>query len=138
MRKVLLGIALALFVAGPVSAAPPSATGSISVNEPGPYAVGDVVTLTVEWDKLKGYEYPVVLEWCGYLTDPGYEGVRNYVYFRRWDDKGYDYPRSTGPEPVLLTTAGDCTFELWAYAGLKGPDGAEHPIAIGPTLHIVP
>ena len=132
MRRLIAGLALALLVVG---AAPPPA--SISVDQPGPYSVGDIVTLTVEPGKLKGYEYPVVLEWCGYLTEPGYEGVKNWVYFRRWDDKGYDYPRSTGPEPVTLTTAGDCTFELWAYVGLN-PGHVEHPIAIGPTLHIEP
>ena len=129
MRRLIASLALAFLVVG---AAPPPA--SISVDQPGPYSVGDVITLTVEPGKLKGYEYPVVLEWCGYLAD----GVtRNWVYFRRWDDKGYDYPRSTGPEPVTLTTAGDCTFELWAYVGLN-PGHVEHPIAIGPTLHIEP
>lgn len=137
MKRLLAALAAVLLFAGSVSAAPQPASGSIVINEPGPYQVGQSVTLTVSWSKLKGYEYPVVLLWCGYRTEPGFEGVKNWVYFRRWDDKGYDYPRSSGPEPVVLTTAGTCTFELWAYAGFH-PGVNEHVIAVGPTIEVVP
>ena len=136
MRRVVAGLALALVLAAPVSAA-----GSIAVNEAAPYSVGEYVTLTVDVPKLKGYEYPVVLIWCGYLTEPGYEGVKNWVYFRRWDTKGYDYPRSTGPEAILLMnamTGAPCVFELWAYGGLKGPAASEHVLAVGPTITVNP
>ena len=133
MRRFLLAAAAALLIASPVAAAP---APSIAIDQPGPYAVGDVVTLTVVPGKLKGYEYPVVLEWCGYLPPPN-ATVKNWVYFRRWDTKGYDYPRSTGPQPVTLTTAGTCTFELWAYVGLNAGH-VEHPIAIGPTIVVAP
>jgi hypothetical protein len=131
-RSLLAAIAAALLIAPNVVAA----SASISVNEAGPYAVGQYVTLTVVPGKLKGYEYPVVLEWCGYLPPPN-ETVKNWIYFRRWDTKGYDYPRSTGPEPVLLTTVGTCTFELWAYVGLNAGH-VEHVVAVGPTITVDP
>ena len=132
MKKLLSGILLVLLITSPVMAAAPA---SLTINEAGPYTVGQSIHLTVNPGKLKGYEYPVVLEWCGMLPPPN-QTVKNWVYFRRWDTKGYDYPRSTGPEPVVLTTAGTCTFELWAYAGLS--PHLEHVIVAGPTIVIAP
>jgi hypothetical protein len=121
-----------LMAAKPVSAAAPS----ISVNEPGPYHWGDIVTLTVEVPKLKGYEYPVVLLFCDFGSGSEWTG-----YFRRWDDKGYGYPTLSGPEPVTLNggpSAGpaDCTFQLWAYTGL-GPH-TEHKLAESAVVHVDP
>jgi len=131
MKRSLAGLALALLVALPVAAAAPS----ISVDQPGPYHWGDTVTLTVEVPKLKGYEYPVVIIDCRPAPSEG------WYYWRRWDDKGINFPILTGPEPVLLGggqswPAADCAVQLWAYRGLHsgGPD----LLASGPAIHVDP
>lgn len=123
--RILLVAALLL-----MGAAPPPA--SISINEPGPYHAFGTVTLNVEPGKLKGYEYPVVLYWCGHLPDGG----KQWFYFRRWDvDPGNP---EAGPQPVPLPAEPwpQCTFELWAYNGTH--HALEHVIAVGPTIEVLP
>lgn len=129
--KRLLAVLAVLFL----SAMPVQAAASIAVNEPGPYAKGDVITMTVVVPKLKGYEYPVVLIKCRNAA-----GDVLWTYFRRWDGGGE--PSESGPEPVLLggdpdntsivwnSVGGDatCTIELWAYGGLAHPH-SEHLLA---------
>lgn len=122
-------------------AAPAKAAASISVDQPGPYHVGDVITLTVEPGKLKGYEFPVVNIWCGYRSETGFEDVKNYVYYRRWDTNEPDPLDEYGPQPITITSAwtvAPCTVELWAYGGLKGPDGGDHLIAATAAFSVLP
>ena len=137
--KRLLAALVALFV----FAAPVSAAGSISVNEPGPYHHFDTVTLTVVVPKLKGYQYPVVLIRCSNDSEV------LWTYFRRWDDKGYP-PEESGPEPVVLGGdpgnasirwnavggAADCTIELYAYGGLNHPN--PRLLTSAPDIHVEP
>ena len=129
MKRLLAALAALLLSAMPVKAA----SGSITINEPGPYQAWGTVTLSVAWSRLKGNEYPVVLYWCGY-TDLGAGGiVKNWFYFRRWDvDPGNP---EAGPQPVPLPAEAhpQCTFELWAYGGKL-----EHVIAVGPTIEVQP
>jgi len=124
MRALLAAALLLVAFALPVKAA-----ASISINEPGPYTKGDVITLTVDPGKLKGYEYPVVIIRCRNAA-----GDLLWTYFRRWDDGGL--PNESGPEPVLLggepantsivwnSVGGDghCTVQLYAYGGLAHPN----------------
>ena len=127
MKRLLAALAALL-----LSAMPVKATASIAVNEPGPYAKGDTITLAVSPGKLKGYQYPVVILRCDSVTT----GENVWTYFRRWeevDDSGFD---ETGPEPVLLggdpsntsiawnSVGGDatCSVELYAYGGLSHPN----------------
>lgn len=137
MRRLLAALA-ALFV----FAAPVRGASSISIDQPGPYAKGDVVTLSVSVGKLKGYEFPVVLIRCRSVS-----GDVLWTYFRRWDGGGE--PAESGPEPVLLggdpnntsivwnSVGGDatCTVELWAYGGPSHPN-SEHLIASAPDIHV--
>lgn len=138
MRRLLAALAALLLSAMPVKAA-----ASISVNEPGPYAKGDTITLTVVPGKLKGYEYPVVILRCRSVATN--EVV--WTHFQRWDDGGVDPPN--GPSPILLggdpsntsivwnLVGGDatCTIELWAYGGLSHP-ASEHVIATAPSIFV--
>ena len=64
MKRLLAALAALLMAAVPVKAA---TQPSISIDQPGPYHVGDIITLTVETGKLKGYEFPVVLIRCGII-----------------------------------------------------------------------
>lgn len=135
MRALLAAGLLLAAVAVPIRAA-----ASISINEPGPYAAFDTVTLTVDTGKLKGYEYPVVIIRC-YSTATG-DIV--WTYFHRWDDGGL----SGGPEPVVLSDDpnntsivwnsiggdADCTVLLYAYGGLAHPN--PRLVATGPTIHV--
>lgn len=127
MRALLAaGLLLAAFVM------PIRAAASISINEPAPYHVGDVITLTVDTGKLKGYEFPVVLIRCGTIeTTSG--TLPNWVYYQRWDNVGIPgYP--TGPQPITLTSdyiVAPCSLELWAYVGFNGGH-VEHVIATYP------
>ena len=135
MRALLAALAALLFSVMPVKAA-----ASIAVNEPGPYAAFDTITLTVDPGKLKGYEYPVVIIRCY-----GSSGLV-WTYFRRWDDGGLS--AESGPEPVVLggdpnntsivwnSVGGDadCTVFLYAYGGLAHPN--PRLLATGPTIHV--
>lgn len=137
MKRLLAALAALLLSAVPVSAA-----SSISIDQPGPYAKGDVVTLTVTVGKLKGYEFPVVLIRCRSAS-----GDVLWTYFRRWDGGGA--PGESGPEPVLLggdpentsivwnSVGGDatCTVQLWAYGGPSHPS-SEHLIASAPDIFV--
>ena len=127
MRALLAaGLLLAAF------AMPIRAAASISINEPGPYHVDDVITLSVDTGKLKGYEFPVVLIRCGTVEAAG-QTYPNWVYYQRWDDVTIPgYP--TGPQPITLTadfTVAPCSLELWAYVGLHR-GAVDHAIATYP------
>lgn len=132
MKRLLAALAALIVLASPVSAAPQSSTGSITINEPPPYHAFGTVTLTVTWSKLKGYEYPVVLYWCGHLPDGG----KQWFYFRRWDVEPGN--PEAGPQPVPLPAEAwpECTFELWAYNGTH--PAIEHVISVGPTIEVLP
>lgn len=132
MRRLLAVLAALFLSAAPVAAAPTAPSGSIVINEPGPYHAFGTVTLTVTWSKLKGYEYPVVLYWCG-LTP---SGNKQWFYFRRWDVEPGN--PEAGPQPVPLPAEAwpQCTFELWAYNGAH--HAIEHVIAVGPTIEVLP
>ena len=137
MKRLLAALAALLMAAIPVKAA-----ASISINEPGPYAAFETVTLDVTAGKLRGYEYPVVIIRCHSAAT----GDIVWTYFRRWDGGGI--PNESGPEPVVLggdpnntsivwnSVGGDadCTVLLYAYGGLSHPN--PRLIATGPTIHV--
>lgn len=142
MTRALLAAGLLLAAFALPVVAKPIDMASISINESGPYAVGDVITLTVDTGQLKGYEYPVVIIRC-------YSTATNdlvWTYFARWDGLGQD--PDSGPTPVLLggdpnntsilwnSVGGDadCTLYLYAYHGLH--PGPAVLLATGPTIHV--
>lgn len=137
MKRYLLAILAILGLASPVRAA-----ASISVDQSGPYAAFDTITLTTVIPKLKGYEFPIVLIICRSSAT----GERVWTYFQRWEETGDPVD---GPEPVVLggdpnntsivwnSVGGDadCTIELWAYGGLSHPN-SEHVLASAPPIHV--
>lgn len=73
MKRAIVALLLAAFgVVGATTqaeAAPRVPTGSITLNESGPYAFGDGVTFTTSVSGLRGHQYPLVYVVCYSLED---------------------------------------------------------------------
>lgn len=63
MRAILAGLALALLIASPVSAAPKTPTGTLTITSLDA-TIGGAVTFSATTANLKGYQYPLVYLAC--------------------------------------------------------------------------
>lgn len=126
MRRILAGLALALLIAAPVSAAPKAASGTLTItsNLVG-VAFGDAVTFSATTAGLKGYQYPLVYLACyqsgtivyGQLDYPTTTFILGGGSSPWWNSPGpanceatlYAYPGFHAGDIVLL--AGPITFE---------------------------
>jgi len=107
---IVLITVLALATGAAAKAAP---SGTIVLNEPGPYAFQDEITFTVTTSGLKGYQYPMVYVLCTSVVD----GQPLYGQLA--------HPEETfvlgGGSSQWYTQRDDanCTATLYAYEGLK-------------------
>jgi len=119
MKRLLVGIALALIVAAPVSAAQAPVSGSISLATAEPAYQQPA---TFDWSvsgRHKGFYYPMIYVAC-------YQGSLVYGELRRVDE--YGVANFSGPTFVLgggssawVSGGGgpaDCTATLYLYPGL--------------------
>lgn len=113
MRRLLLAALIITAVVGvalPVSAAPPTPSGTISINEPGPYAFGDTVTFTTTSSGLKGYQYPMVYLVC--TSD-----IDGSVLYGQLDYPNVAFPIGGGSSPwwVNPEPTATCVGKLYVY-----------------------
>lgn len=125
---VVFAALLGGFWDGKIAAAPNNVVGSIAIDQPAPYALGDTLTFTTTIPKLKGYQYPMIVVACyqdvdgnGTVEIPAlYEGSPDLVY--AW----LDHP----DQPFVLGATGDsgwrqnggpaeCKATLYAYSASK-------------------
>lgn len=110
-----------------MNAKPVPVAASISVNEPGPFAIGDTVTFTTTVPKLTGGAYPMV------LLQAFVDGV---VVYGQLDYPHVAFLLGGGSSPWIDPTNPNyrkpavCHASLWAYGGPKG----ERELAVAPEF----
>ena len=106
MKRLLAGLALALALVSPVSAASTIAIDPSSDLHFAGFVRFDVVVD----DKLKGYEYPMVYVACYQAGDQVY-GQLDFPDATFIFTNGGEWVQNGGG-------AADCTAQLWAYGGI--------------------
>lgn len=119
MRRLLLAALIVTAVVGvalPVSAAPPVPSGTISINETGPYAFGDTITFTTTVSHLKASTWPMVLVSCYAADDPSLllQGMLDTP------DAGFLLGGSWSPWWGNPNHDGTCVAELLIYSRQAG------------------
>lgn len=130
VKRLLVGIALALIVAAPVSAAQPPASGNISLATAEPTYQQPV---TFDWSvsgHYKAFYYPMIYVACyqsldvnpyGYTTLPPNENGDYLVYGELFRPGTGYVPLLGGGSSAWVSNGGgaaDCTATLYLYPGL--------------------
>jgi len=123
MRIIALVISVLALSASTATAAPPALTGSISIDQPGPYHYGDFLTFTTTTSNLR-WSHPMVEVACyqdadgdGVVTTDLFSGDLVYVVLATPDST---FPLATGEGSSLdPSQPASCEARLLAY-GWKG------------------
>ena len=111
MRRLLVGALVALVLVAAASAAPPVPSGSIVLNEAGPFAFGDTVTFTTAATGLRGNQYPLVYVECRSVVD-------GEVLYGQLDLPETGFLLGGGSSPWWLDRDDvTCLAHLYAYGG---------------------
>jgi hypothetical protein len=123
MRLVILVIAILALSASAAVAAPPALTGSISIDQPGPYHYGDFLTFTTTTSNLR-WSHPMIEVACyqdengdGVVTTDLFGGDLVYLVL---DIPTRAFPLATGEGSAIdPSQPASCEARLLAY-GWKG------------------
>ncbi len=123
MRLIVLVIAILALSASVAVAVPPPLTGSIAIDQPGPYHYGDFLTFTTSTSNLRG-AHPMVEVACyqdangdGQVTTDLFSNDLVYLVLATPDQV---FPLATGEGSSINASApASCVARLLAY-GWKG------------------
>jgi hypothetical protein len=111
MKKTLVIMVAVLLLAASAAAGKAAPTGSIQINQPGPYAFQDVVTFTTSASGLKGTQYPMVYVECRSVVD-------DEVLYGQLDHPNVSFVLGGGSSPWWQDRDDThCTATLYAYGG---------------------
>ena len=111
MKRLLGLVAALLLIPSSALAAPAAPSGSIAIDQPGPYAFGDAVTFTTSTDGLKGSQYPMVYVACYQGVEKVWGNLRSPDTVFTLGSGSNDWARNGGPA--------DCEAWLYAYGAKR-------------------
>jgi hypothetical protein len=124
-RSLLAAIAAALLIAPNVVAA----GSTIAISPSSDLHYGGHVSFDTTVEKLKGYEYPMVVVRC-------FQGTT--MVYSLLEQPDFEFHLGSGYGAIGWTSgAADCTGRLWAYVGLMRSK-YERPLTDPVPFHVAP